>query len=107
MEKLITDVSKLSKRLDKTKGSVQAGTKALVPLELEPDVRDILSSLRDTISALISLSAENKVLSTSVKDLSSKVRALEDSNEFHHQRSLRGKFFISFPKDSHQHLQKN
>ena len=98
MDKLVNDLSKIAKRLERTHGNTKDKSKVNGPLSLEPEVRDILITLSDTISALVSVSADNVNMVKTVDVLSTKVRLLEDSNEHLHQRSLRGKFFVTFPK---------
>ena len=90
MENLQAELIKVTKKLEKTKNK---------PLE-DSDIRDILTSLRDSLSTLLDISIENVESKATINSLSTKVRNLEDYTEHHHQRSLRGKFFITFPKDS-------
>ena len=60
MDKLVDDISKITKRLERTHGNVKDKSKVNPPLAaLEPEVRDILITLSDAIVALVSVSAEN------------------------------------------------
>ena len=101
MEKLVNDLFKVTKRLEKNLGSVKRGDKKLVPLiDNEADIREILATLRDTISGLIEMTAKNNEVTKTVTNLESKMRLSEDNADHHHQRSLRGKFFITFHPSS-------
>ena len=72
----------------------------LVDLSLESDVRDILISLSEIINAMISTNEDQTEASKTISSLTDRIKKVEDNSEHHHQRSLRGKFFISFPPDS-------
>ena len=95
IDKLTSDLLKMAKRLEKKDNNSE-----MTPLVLESDVREMLSILRDSISALINIVAVNTTATNAVSSLEKKVRKIEDNSEHHYQRSLRGKFFISFAKDN-------
>ena len=96
MEKLQAELIKVSKKLEKTGKGFEKTKK---PLE-DNEIREILTTLRDSISTLLEVSIENIEQKSVISSLTSKVRSLEDYTEHHHQRSLRGKFYVTFPKDS-------
>ena len=100
MEKLAKELQKVAKRLDTNSGSKADKTRAQEPLQLDSEVRDILLTLRESISALISLSEEAKETAEEVSHLKGRLRVQEDYSEHHHQRSLRGKFFVTFPENN-------
>ena len=89
-------MSKLTKKLDNTKGAKKDQDKENIPLSLIPEVREMLSSIGVIISQLISASEESKLSEDKVSNLESRLRIQEDVSDHHHQRSLRGKFFVTF-----------
>ena len=98
MDKLRQELRKVSKHLE----SKESGTKkdknvCLTPLD-ETVLRDMLFSIRDLISSLITASEEasasNTILLAKVATLEDRSRKTEDMADHNHQRSLKGKFII-------------
>ena len=97
IEQLKTELSKVSKRLEKSTGSIQKGTKSLTPLD-ESDMRDLFNGLKDALSYVLLEMEKAPILLERIETLESDSRRLNDESDHHHQRSLKGKFFISSSK---------
>ena len=69
--------------------------------DLEPaDWRSILTALHASVGAVQEMLKEGQDKCPRVQQLEERTRVLEDSQDHHHQRSLRGKFMISSSKDN-------
>ena len=103
MEDLKVQLSDIVKRLDINKGSKKDKDSASTDLIIETDIRNILLQLSEMISSLFQSSEQtnvsNALIHDKVSNLESKLRIQDDVSDHHHQRSLRGKFFVSFPGD--------
>ena len=97
MKEMTSELAKINKELDKTKdGGKKRGVKDLetggITIILEALARSM-----DLAKSMLAKGPEDNC--PRVKVLEEKTRALEDSSDTHHQRSLKGKFMISSKKD--------
>ena len=94
LKDLATELAKIHKELDKTKdpGGKKRGAKELETGALTT-ILDALAKSVDLVKTMLEKGSEDNC--PRVKDLEEKTRILEDQNDHHHQRSLKGKFAIS------------
>ena len=93
MEKLSSEVAKVTKKLQEGKG------KGKDAKDLDTgDLRAILEALSRSLTQVQTLLEGGEDNCPKVKVLEMKTRALEDSGDHHHQRSLKGKFVINSGK---------
>ena len=73
--------------------------KEQTPLE-DKEVRSLFEGLVSILSGLLTDSADKSDIKERVVSLEASNRSLQDNQDHHHQRSLRGKFIISPGKDA-------
>ena len=98
---LASELAKVSKELDKNKESAgkKKGTKELESGALN-NILEALARSMDLVKTMLEKGAQDNC--PRVKDLEERTRSLEDQSDFHHQRSLKGKFMISSLKTNNQ-----
>ena len=94
---MASELAKINKELDKTRdGGKKRGTKELETGGLTI-ILEALTRTMELAKSMLAKGAEENC--PRVKVLEEKTRALEDSSDTHHQRSLKGKFVISSKKE--------
>ena len=96
LKDLSSELSKINKELNKTNDGKKKGIKELEVKELNNVLEALYKSL-DLVKAMMEKGEDN---CPKVKDLEDRTRVLEDQSDYHHQRSLKGKFMISSLKDN-------
>ena len=99
LKDLATELGKVNKELDKTKdpGGKKRGVKELESGALT-NILDALARSVDLVKTMLEKEGEDNC--PRVKVLEEKTRTLEDQSDHHHQRSLKGKFMISSPRNN-------
>ena len=99
LKDLASELGKVNKELDKTKDASgkKRGVKELETGGLNT-ILDALARSMDLVRGMLEKGAEDNC--PRVKVLEEKTRTLEDQSDHHHQRSLKGKFMISSPKNN-------
>ena len=97
LKDLALELGKVHKELDKTKdGGKKRGTKELEAAALT-NILEALAKGVDLVRNMLEKGSEDNC--PRVKNLEVKTRSLEDTNDLLHQRSLKGKFVISSPRN--------
>ena len=112
LELLTTELEKINNTLWQIKGGRGAKSKEAKELEV-PDLTKIATSLANALNSVKTILEEvsakpaveetlerMKEMQRKEEKMEEKVRNVEDSSDHHHQRSLKGKFFISSSKEN-------